>query len=326
MEDEQERLLSEKLGPEKDAQIAKKISEFGGLLTRAAAVRLLCRQNGVEVDLPIPLSKARGTALPFSFCARVDRVFPVQEFPGGSSKTIRLHVSDADGEGEATLVLWNEQAALVEKGSIGCGDDIEVKGAYFRSGEISVGRGGKITKIGGAKTAQLSKLEDGACSVEGTVKEVGPDKEYADRKTGERRSFSSFLLCDETECRRVVVWGENGAAAKPDAGDKVRLEGMLCKNGELHFNARSRMAVLSSKKERLGKVEKAEIVDGNALIGIDGAEFLLPLKDALALLGVKVVPQGVEESTLFLIKAGGMVGKSARYRKDGAKLSWLALD
>lgn len=326
MEKEQERLLFGRLGSGMEGQIAGKIAEFGGLLTRAAAVRLLCRQNGVEVDLPIPLSKAGGASLPFSFRARVDRVFPVQPYGGGSGKTVRLHVSDMGGEGDATVLLWNEQVSIVESGNIGQGDEVEVRGAYFRLGEISIGRGGGIAKIGGVKTVPLSGIGNGTCAVEGAAKDAMPDKEYADKKTGEKRFFSSFLLCDGAECRRVVVWGGSSIAAKPEEGDRIRLENVLSKNGELHFNAISRMVRLGAKKDAEGKITKMEIAGGNAVIAIDGAEFSLPQKDALLLLGVKVVPEGVKPATLFSIKAAGMVGKPARYRKDGGKLLWLALD
>jgi len=318
-----EEMLREKLGSEFEGKIAAKISGFGGLLTRAAAVRLLCKENGIETEERLPLSQAASAKLPFSFQAKVERVFPVQAYSNGSDRSVRVHISDNGWE--TTLVLWNEQAKLID-GEISAGDEIECRGAYFRSGEIWVGKNGSVKKISGAAMALIANLAEGICNVEGEVGEVGPDHEYADRKTGEKKVLSSFQLCNGLDCRRVLVWQPKANEGQPKVyvGDSLFLENVAYRNNEIHFNSHSRMVVKKSSQEKTGVFESAVAKGEEAEFVIGGEKFRLGMKGALLLLGVASVPEGVGVETVFSIKASGCLGKSARYRVLDGKLSSLS--
>ena len=324
MAQDQEGKLKTKLGGEFEGSVAAKISEFGGLLTREAAIRLLCKQNGIETEERLSLSQAPSAKLPFSFKAKVDRIFPVQEYANGSDRSVRLHLSD--GEWEATLVLWNEQAALAE-GEIAAGDTVECRGAYFRGGEIWVGRNGSITKVAGSRPSKVSELAEGICNVEGEVREAEPDYEYIDKKSGEARKLSSFQLCSGGQCRRVVVWPSNGRNGAPRVheGDLLLLEGVSFRNGELHFNTYSRMVKRKAAREKGGKLLRASVEGAEAIFKIGENEFRLPLESALRLLGLLSVPDGVSPETVFAIKAQDCCGKDVKYRlDDGGSLAWLS--
>jgi len=318
-----EEMLKEKLGDELEGKIAAKISEFGGLLTRAAAVRLLCKENGIETEEKLSLSQSASAKLPFSFQAKVERVFPVQAYANGSDRSVRLHISD--NSWEATLVLWNEQAKLTG-GEISVGDEMECRGAYFRSGEIWVGKNGSVKKISGAAPMLIANLTEGICNVEGDVGEVEPDHEYADRKTGEKKVLSSFQLCNGLDCRRVLLWHSKAAGEQPKVyvGDGLFLENVTFRNGEIHFNSYSRMVVRKSSQEKTGVLEKASADGDFAEFEIGGERFRLSMKEALLLLGVASVPEGVGAETLFSIKAQGFVGKNAVYRIEGGKLAGIS--
>ncbi len=324
MAQDQEGKLKGKLGGEFEGSVAAKISEFGGLLTRDAAIRLLCKQNGIETEERLSLSQAPAAKLPFSFRAAVGRIFPVQEYANGADRSVRLHLSD--GEWEATLVLWNEQVALSE-GEIAAGDTIECRGAYFRGGEIWVGRNGSITKVAGSRPSKVSELTAGMCNVEGEVRESEPDYEYIDKKSGEERKLSSFQLCSGGQCRRVVVWPSPGGKGPPRAheGDLLLLEGVSFRNGELHFNAYSRMVKRKAAREKSGKLLRASVEGDEAVLEIGAGVFRLPLPVALRLLGLPSVPEGVSPGTIFAIKAQDCQGKDAKYRlDDGGDLAWLS--
>lgn len=320
-----EEMLKEKLGDDFERKISGKTSEFGGLLTRAAAVRLLCRQNGILADEKIPLSQASAARLPFTFRAAVDRIYPLQAHANGSGRSVRLHLSD--GEGQATLVLWNEQTALVE-GGIGTGDNIECSGAYFRGGEIWVGRNGSVKRVASASRTPIAKLTSGLCNVEGEVKEAEPDYEYLDKRSGEARKLSSFRLCSDGHCRRVVVWPSPGREKGPElsAGDRLLLENVVFRKGELHFNSYSRMVVKKSAREKAGILDRAFVEGEESVLQIGGTAFRLPIQDALTMLGIGSVPDGVGSKTMFLLRAQDAVGRKAKYRlgPDG-KLAWLEL-
>lgn len=323
MQDELEKRLAGKLGGSLEDAVREKVASFGGLLTRKAAVRLLCGENGIGAEEAIPLSQAPLSPLPFSFRATVDRVFPAQEYRGGSGRSVRLHLSDRSGS--ATLVLWDGQAAQAENGELLAGDEVECRGAFFRSGEIALGRAGDIRKVGGRMVLPVSRLTHGLCHAEGKVGEVELDYHYVDRKSGEKKALSSFLLCEGEACRRVVAWPGKEGAPRPAEGDSVVLENVVFKNGELHFNSYSRMVVRKAAGRLEGELREVRVNGENAVFGIGGAEFTVPLPEALGLLGIREIPQGVSMATLAGIAGEGWKGKRARYSLQGGKLSWLSL-
>jgi len=180
-----EEKLAGKLGDFLEPEITREISSFGGLLTRHAAVLLLCKQNGIDVERKIHLADAQGERLPFSFSAKVARVYPIQTYGAKPGCSVRLHITD--GSAEATLVLWNEQARLAEEGEICVGDDIECKGAYARAGEIMVSKGGSVRRVnsrevrGGSPAAdarQAAVLEGVAVGEGETIFKIG-GREFA---------------------------------------------------------------------------------------------------------------------------------------------------
>jgi hypothetical protein len=313
-----EQKLAEKLAAGLGAEVQRKLDSFGGLLSRGAAVRLLCQENGISTEERAVLSQARGARLPFSFSARVQRVFPVQHFPGGSQKSVRLHVSDATGE--ATLVLWNEQAQPVEDGSILAGEQVQCTGAYFRSGEIAIGRGGSIARLGASSAAQVAALSPGMRNVEGVVESAEEPREYLDRRSGERKRMLSFTICSGNECCRAVWWSPPGDAPKLRKGDEVVLEGASFRGGELHLGNYSR-AIVRDKRGRLqGKFRGIEFEGGNATIRIGSGEFRASLPEALSLFGLQQSMPGILPQTALSIKAGALEGKQALYSSGGSRL------
>lgn len=321
MEDYQEKLL-ELLGSGLEERISGKISEFGGLLTREAAVRLICRQNGIDTEKLLEISQALRSPFPFRFRAAVDRVFPVQTYPGRAGRSMRLHVSDTSGS--ATLVLWNGHVDEAEA-HVSVGDRIECSGAFFRMGEIGMGREGKLAVLEKFPVLPVSRLTAGACSVEGEVGEIEEDYVYIDRKSGVEKKLSSFQLCDPKGCRRVVVWSSPEGAAMPSKGDGLRLENVVFKNGEVHFNFASRMVVKTSIRELKGKLERVELAGGYCDFTIGGKKFKVEVSRALVLLGIKSVPQGVSPSTLVAIRMKALSGSEATYTVSDGGLERLAL-
>jgi hypothetical protein len=319
--DSLEQKLKEKLGDGFEGALEKKIADFGGLLTRAAAVRLLCKQHGIEVERRLTLAEAASSPLPFSFAAKIDRIYPVQTFQNGTDRTVRVHLSDAGWS--STLVLWNEQADVVD-GGISIGDEIEATGAYFRSGEIVLGRNGTIRRSRAFPITQVGKLTAGACNVQGEVEEVELDYPYIDKKSGQKKVLSSFQLCEGGECRRVAVWSAPEGMQMPQAGDVVLLENVVFRSGEVHFNSGSRIVKLGSSMESSGKIERLEAQGGTAVLEIGKDRFQLPLDLALSMLGIHRVPEGVSPATVLSIKAAEVAGKKVRYRKSGQGLEWLA--
>ena len=325
MDDGPEEKLAALLGNSLEQAVKEKTGSFGNLLTRGAAIRLLCQENGITTEKKLALSEARASMLPFSFSARVDRVFPVQQFPGGMMRTVRLHVSDKSGE--ATIVLWNEQAKIVECGLFS-GDILECTGAYLRAGEISIGRNGSISCAGKSRASSVIGLKDGICNVEGLVGQVGKARTYADRKTGEEKTMHPFSLCNGGACVRVVAWSLPEGACLPRQGEQVVLENATFRNGELHLNAFSRIvaAAGSGRGGSAGKFLGATVDGSGAIISIGTEKFCMPIGSALAMLSVRAVPSGVGAATLLAIKSRALEGKEAHYFSEGGKLASIEFE
>ncbi|MEM4554374.1 MAG: hypothetical protein QXT25_00800 [Candidatus Anstonellaceae archaeon] len=314
-----EAMLQQHLGKKTEDAIRQKIEEFGGLLTREAAIRLLCKQHGIYIQNPISLADASKVILPFSFRAKVKRVFPVQHYPGGDY-SVRVHVYDQTAE--AIVVLWNEQAKvafeLCQK------DEVEAKEAYFRNGEIWIGKGGFLRLIQPALRMQVEELTAGVCTVEGRVGEIEPDYFYVDKKTGKERKMSSFQLCGRQQCRRVVVWVEDFdySSYGLSVGDWVVLDGVVFKSGEIHFNSKSRL--IKSAKQELGRIGAVKVEGQSCIIEIENKKFQVSIPQALQLLGITQVPQGVAPQALVQIKGETIVGKTFCYVAKNQNLVWMA--
>ena len=324
MEESPEERLASLLGASLEGLIAEKTGAFGGLLSREAAMRLICQENGISTERKLLLSEAHSSVLPFSFYARVDRVFPVQQFPGGSMRTVRIHVSDSSGE--ATIVLWNEQAKMAEGGFFS-GSIIECSGAYVRAGEISIGRNGAISRKGEWQAAPIAGLKDGICSVEGVAEKIEGARTYRDRRTGEEKAMHVFSIRDNAGCARVVAWSMPEGARLPRQGEKVVLENAVFRNGELHLNAVSR--ILPSGGEaggQRGAFHGATIDGGEAAIAIGAESFRMPVGDALMLFKVRTVPPGVGAATILSIKSRALAGMDARYFSNEGKLASLEFE
>jgi len=316
MEQPAEQRLAALLGNSLEAKVKEKTDAFGGLLTREAAVQLLCQENGISTERKLPLSEARASLLPFSFSARVDRIFPIQQFPGGTMRTVRLHISDKSGE--ATLVLWNEQAKIAQ-GGIFAGDGIECSGAYVRAGEVAIGRNGNIARAGASKALSVSELKEGLCNVQGTVEKAEGARSYADKRSGEKKQMVPFTICSGGKCCRAVWWSPGADALRLCAGGQVVLEGAAFREGELHLNSFSRVVAQGAARGKSGEFQGISFDGFDAVIEIGGEKFRTGIDDALLLF--RLAPgSGVLPQTLLSIKSNALAGKQASYSAEGSKL------
>ena len=119
-----EEKLSEKGYSKKELNeaVRKKKKEYAGLLSREDAVRLLARENGIELveekELAVvDLSKVSEGA---GFNARVivEKVYCPREFESKERNGLVANVTVKQGTTKATLVLWNKEAALVSDGVV----------------------------------------------------------------------------------------------------------------------------------------------------------------------------------------------------------------
>ena len=322
MDEAPEQKLAALLGNALERAVKEKIDSFGNLLTREAAVQLLCQENGISTEKKMPLSEAHALMLPFSFSARVDRVFPVQQFPGGTMRTVRLHISDKSGS--ATLVLWNEQANLAE-GGILAGDEIDCRGAYVRAGEIAIGRQGSIARAGKSMALNVPELKEGLCNVQGVVGKVEGARSYIDRRSGGKKQMLVFSVCSGGKCCRAVWWSPPDGAPQLREGEEVVLESATFKNNELHLNSFSRVVAQGAARGKAGEFGGVAFEGDEAIIKISDVEFRASIAEALLLF--KLSPaSGVPPQTLLSIKSGALAGRQASYSAEGGRLATLEFE
>lgn len=308
-------LLSAKRGDAATGLIDSKVGQFGGLISRNAAAKLLCIEQGICQEEKIPLSEARAAQQPFSFTAKITRVFPLQQFPGSPDRSIRMAVSDKSAS--ATVVLWNEQADRLF-GEISLFDIVQFTGAHFRSGEISIGRQGGMKVLQKFPLSPLSSLKGGALSAKGRVSKV---------EIGGDRAFS-FFIEGEGASVEVKAWQEGGADFPiPSNGDNVLLENAFFQKGALHISGVSRMVLLGSQHDKEGLLEGISLSPSG-----DGLEFMIggdrlfaPLKHGLSVLGVRFLPEGVSPADAAPLLSGGFCGRKAVYSSEAGKLLKMRL-
>ena len=312
-----EEMLQERLGVKCDEEIARKIREFGGLLSRNAAIVLLCKQNGIDLEKQIFLSEAKKTMLPFSFHAKVDRIFPTQVYSGANNRSVRLHLSDSSGK--ATLLLWNEQANIV-MGEVSVGDVVECKGAYFKNGEIGLGRNGSIKKEKAFPLTELSQLTYGVCNVQGEVKSIDSES-VIDNRDAKQKTFS-FLLCDKDVCKKAIIWSQSSDAQKLQIGDVLLLENIFFRNNELHLDEFSRVVKKRSVSDLFGVFLNVDVEgeQAQASFQIDENKYSVEVPVALSLLHINSIPPGVSPQVLIKIKSSEFEGKRVKYLLEGVKL------
>jgi ssDNA-binding replication factor A large subunit len=317
MQSAAEALAKKYTGEQVEWMVSDLVRKYSGLLTHEAALRVIAKREGLFGNEPLLLSDIRPDMANASFGATVTRIFPQLASADGKRKSVRMFVSDSSGE--LTLVLWNEQAKLVD-GAIGIGDRVTVEGAYMRGGELYLKYSGKISVQEPAKARGVKELLEGLNNCIGKVKSINLDYYFV--RDGKERVMSSFVLEDQTGEVRVVVWSETAKVKELGAGDAVKIENALFKNTELHVNLYSRIVRLArAVREDVvsGEVESYAFEEGRVIALIDGKSVVFEGKLVLQFLEASNIPADVKVETVAMLKASALVGKKVNVKVKNEK-------
>jgi hypothetical protein len=282
MEKEAYGLLSVISQEELEKEIAKKIAQFQGLLTREAAMKLIAKEMGLLKNEArvYKIGEIPHAARKINFTAKILRIeAPVTYSSGKKSRSIIL----GDETGRIRLKLWGEDLELFSKFKIG--DIVEVKNAYERNGELGLGYAGEIRVVNAAPFSQLGELEASTyVNVRGRITRIEGEKEYL--KEGKRKRFFVFSISDGVTEKQCVIWEGIGRGRQLNVNDEVVIEQAYVKNDELHVYGKSRILLRPSGLR--GKVKSIDC-DGNTLkVTIDEKQIVLNREEALKFLGVDV--------------------------------------
>ena len=303
---------------ELEREIKEKIKSFHGLLTKEAALRLIARDKGLmREEKDYRLAEIPKGARKFAFTAHVKKVWPVATYSSGKKSRVVEIADDSGANAKALpLVLWNEDAELAK--SLRSRDEIRVKGAYEKGGELHLGYSGTLEVVKKAAFSDLAALHEGhEVHIRGAVSRVeGHDSFVRDGRT--YRGFS-FFISDGTNERRCVVLEGMERAQKLKEGDEVIIEDAIVSSGNIDIRASTRILSRRLSHMLMGEVRKLECADDSLSVDVEGNEVTLDRENALRLMGVDVAPD-IALSTVTALKKDKLLNNRIALRiekKDG---------
>jgi ssDNA-binding replication factor A large subunit len=293
--DELIRKLSEKGLSEAELKqrVSEKQGEFGGLLTEEGALKLVAREHGISVEEVVPVEYRKLVELQegerANVFVRVTQVFAPKAFEKEERRGRVCNLLVRDESAEGTLVLWNRDVDLIEKGAIERNDLVSVKNALVKklaplelhSGiltEIKVEQNQEKEKTIPRKEEQvltLSQLRDGEMDFDlyARVLDLREEKGFV----RERRSDGSLLpvkkdgliascwVSDGSAQARLVLWDKNAELVRcMRIGDAVKVEGGYVKKNvrsgalEIHAGWRGRVVLNPRSHSLAGKESMLE--------------------------------------------------------------------
>lgn len=301
-----------------EEQVAQKIGQFHGLLTREVAMRLIAKEKGLvkeEEEKKVEIGSIAKGSKRVLLEARVKKIWPVAQYRSGKKSRV---VEVEDGTGSIPLILWNEDVRLAN--GLRTKDKVTVRGAYEKNDELNLGYTGAVELLERTPFSALGALAPGEFAhVQGFVSRVQGLDRYVSG-TSAKVGFSFYLSDGKTEVQ-VVIWGRPERGRILEAGDEVILESALEKEGRLELSGEARILVRRKERMLLGKVESmAAEGDGEKMkVKVGGKEALFDRENAMRLMGVGLA-EDIRLSTAITLKKNYLLNTSIVVRvkeKDG---------
>jgi len=240
------------------SEINARQTRFSGLLTEEGALELVAREHGVPSESvaqafrPVSLSQlSQGDTA--SALVRALQIFAPKTFKKNERSGKVCNVFIADETARGTLVLWNDDVDLVEKGKIKRNDLLRIANATVKSiqplelhssllTEIVVSNENSLIPENKVPLKHIAELKDGDNDFDffAKIANAGELREFS------RQDKKSFVLnldvADETASVRLVLWDRNAElGARLKDGDVLKVEGAYFKNGEIHCGWQGRV-------------------------------------------------------------------------------------
>ncbi|XRP96679.1 single-strand DNA-binding protein Rpa [Methanocaldococcus sp. 16A] len=254
---------------ELDEMIKEKIKEFGGILLKDAALMMIAKEHGIDIDKKeveeFLIKDIEEGQINVEITGVVTDVSDVKTFTrkdGSEGRYRRIII--ADKSGTIRMTLWDELADM----DIKVGDILKIKRARARKWnnrmELSSTSETKIEKLENYEGEipeikdiyDIGELSPGmTATFEGEVISALPIKEFK-KADGSLGKLKSFIVKDETGSIRVTLWDEL-TDIDVGRGDYVRVRGYV-RNG--YYGG---LECTASNVEILKKGEKIESEEAN---------------------------------------------------------------
>lgn len=221
--------------------VRAKITEYAGLLSRDAALKLVARERGIETAEETKWVAPEGVAPGSAVDCRivVERAFRPREFERNNTKRLVADALADWGGTKVRLVLWGADANLAGTGALRRGSRLALKNFLVKQGRDCIELHSRelcsIEHEGGDYPApeQLSALADAEDAVASGVVLAN----YGAKQSG-KGERAVLVFTDGTASRRLTCWDYNARIAADLAeGEVVRVEGASARKGELSAGA-----------------------------------------------------------------------------------------
>ena len=239
-------------------EVSARQTRFSGLLTEEGALELVAREHGVpsenaeQVFRPVSLSQlSQGDTA--NVLVRALQVFAPKVFKKNERSGRVCNVFIADESARGTLVLWNDDVDLVEKGKIKRNDLLRISNATVKSiqplelhssllTEVTVSNESSLIPENNVAVKKIAGLKEGDNEFDLTAK-INNAGELREFSRQEKKSFVLNLeVADETGSAKLVLWDRNAElGARLKDGDVLKVEGAYFKNGEAHVGWQGRI-------------------------------------------------------------------------------------
>ncbi len=229
-----------KLGAEEiERRVEAKRAKLSGLVSKEGAAQIVAAELGVNFEQArMKISQLVHGMRRVNVLGKILEIYPVREFNKNGREGKVCNFLLADDSSNTRVVLWDvNHIALIEKGEIKAGENVELLNAGVRNGEIHLGGFsdikkskeviGEIVEKRSYSARELNAVRQGeSVNVRAVIVqvfepryfEVCPEcrKKVTDGKCsgvhgevkGEKRALLNIVLDDGTETMRCVFFGE----------------------------------------------------------------------------------------------------------------------
>jgi replication factor A1 len=269
-----------------EKQIQKKEKEYGGFMSKQGILFIIAKENGIHIQSPavdpelysqmeqeidydefaITIAEVKEGMVSIVLVAKILKTYPVREFSrkdGSIGMVSSCMVGDTSGD--IKLVLWDDQAKVIESEAFQEGQIVRVIGDYAKQNpqgnlEIHIGKKGKlilepqnidpttkkelkavksiarkgqgITKNANISLMNLIAEQTFLKKVQGEVKII--EFKEITKKDGDKIFLLKLMLNDESGAVPVNIWGMNAVETLKMIEDGVSV---IIRNMAVKFNS-----------------------------------------------------------------------------------------
>lgn len=267
--------LKEKTGKseeELNALAEEKTRRFNGLLSKEAALFLLCREAGIFIEgkplQPVPINQLLEGSGGVDVIGIVKRVFSPREFQNknkpGTGKKASIILADATGE--IFAAFWHHDTEKLNKIPTGAVVLLRNVSVSSFNNQTSLNFGYRSELVVHPTQAQalslprieiqktkIAEIKNPAFSlnVEGTVNEVFPPREFT-KANGEGGKLQRIALTEQEYRLFAVAWNE-----KTQETEKLKIgQRILLENARAKENLRGELELMIDNNTRIVALEK----------------------------------------------------------------------